>query len=639
MDIIISLTDIVAYEECIKNMLLYWYNDYITLYDGINEVIIKKTEISYIYSTYNSKQPIFNRYITSRVFISLKNGDLIKIDISSSPQDSPGPKGYLVKTILSNTYVFDTSILTYTNGYNTTQNSYYDLNGNIIKIDGLEITTYYRVLSFYDTLKAVGIDIQESFRNDARYDVLIDGKYVGIPTGIKSNNNTVSNITNAVFQFEADIGFEKTDTNILTWRDQINNVKLTAIKNAVFNNTLSGNNNRCITINNDSKYLLAADLSLNKFGIDINSSITICWVGGVTGGFSGPAYNDIIILGNNINDVRIGVMNTDTYRVYYSNSPINQTASNIYNIGVSNIINTISFHCITIEKLTGDYAKIQYYCNNILRGTLSSVPYKLNIKSSLVIRGKHRSGVDINTAGFYLFGKLLSITDMNNLYNYVKTIFGQTPTGGAIEGEYAGIYNLQCDYGVVKNNNQIVTWSPKCSRIVNYVVNGTITQDNNNLTPTGKQAIVLSTSAELSGNAQNGEILSINPAYELYTRPGNGIDHTIFFVIYNSRLAYASVYGYNYIDADPNWSVYAKSVKNTSGSNIEINTYTNNRLNVVTTSSTTSSYGVIYGNVSRLAEALSGTIQIAAFIVFDGILSNSDLDYMFNYLNVKYITG
>ena len=29
MDIIISLTDIVAYEECIKNMLLYWYNDYI----------------------------------------------------------------------------------------------------------------------------------------------------------------------------------------------------------------------------------------------------------------------------------------------------------------------------------------------------------------------------------------------------------------------------------------------------------------------------------------------------------------------------------------------------------------------------------------------------------------------------------
>ena len=334
-------------------------------------------------------------------------------------------------------------------------------------------------------------------------------------------------------------------------------------------------------------------------------------------------------------------MNTDAYRLYYSNSPINQTASNIYNIGVSNIINTISFHCITIEKLTGDYAKIQYYCNNILQGTLSSVPYKLNTKSSLVIRGKHRSGADINTAGFYLFSKLLSTTDIANLYNYVKTIFGQTPTGGAIEGEYAGIYNLQCDYGIVKNNNQIVTWSPKCSRIVNYVVNGVVTQDNNNLTPTGKQAVVLGYRADLSGNTQNGEILSINPAYELYTRPGNGIDHTIFFVIYNGRLGYASVYGNSFIDAGPTWDVYAKSVKNTTGSNIEINTYINNRLNIVTTTSTTSSYGVVYGNVSRFIE-MGGTteqIQIAAFIVFDGILSNSDLDYMFNYLNVKYITG
>lgn len=49
MDIIISLVNITTYEECIKNILLYWYNDYITLYDGIHEVIIKKSEISYIY--------------------------------------------------------------------------------------------------------------------------------------------------------------------------------------------------------------------------------------------------------------------------------------------------------------------------------------------------------------------------------------------------------------------------------------------------------------------------------------------------------------------------------------------------------------------------------------------------------------
>ena len=81
----LNLYDPIIYKKFVENLILYWYNDFITFSDGIQEVIVKKTNISSIINIYNNINPVYNRYIKSNVNIICDNGYIIECLIVSSP--------------------------------------------------------------------------------------------------------------------------------------------------------------------------------------------------------------------------------------------------------------------------------------------------------------------------------------------------------------------------------------------------------------------------------------------------------------------------------------------------------------------------------------------------------------------------
>lgn len=679
-EVVINLTDVVKYDDCIKNILLYWYKDYITLYDGTNEIMVKKSEIASIYNRYKSDNPVFNRYTSSRIIITCKNGLIIKVDISGSPQDSSLPKGYSKSETLNAPYGFLNSIKTYTNGTNNTINSYYDTNGNVYKIDGLNLITYFKRISFYDALKSVGVYFNASDRNDYNSSFLIDGRYVGSLTGSISNNNSIANITGCVFKYECDIGFDLNSTNIVSWIDQINNIKLGAYPNAVFSTDLyTSNSLRTITSNSGAKQLLANKILFSNYGYNKDTdSISICWIGG---GQSIPAaynVNDFIIIGDGINDIRIGIISNEfgAYNLYYADGPLILSSlqsnafigsySNMYVMSddIDNVrssyINAVGFHCITIEKNTNNTGILKYYLNGLLKKTINSVPYKINngfisvlcsAKDLMPPSATFGQEFRINHAGFYMFNKCLSNNDVTTLFNYTQNIFGHLPSN-VLNPNFAGIYNLQADYGVTTDeNNKVVLWEARCNRTIIYNLRGDITYSNLHIGPTGIKTVYMPDDSRLQ-NYESARVIikSTNTSYSLYTPKGNQMDRTTFLVIKNTQLSRMNLIfdRTGIISAGNNTQIIAFTVASVplpeDTARIELTTYTDDR-NTSTTEIITDDHtvNVSYKRSNLIAlyqqNGLNPDAEISALIIFDYVLNNTDLDIMFNYLRTKYITG
>jgi hypothetical protein len=647
-EINIDLTKQEVYEECIKNLLLYSYKDYITLYDRQNEIIIKKTSIIAINVKYSLEENVLNRYIKSVVNILCDNNSIIKVSILSSPQDPiSSKKGYITKSVLPSAYTLDMNILTYTNGNNNTLNTYYDSNNNVYKIEGLNLTTYYANLSLYDALTSIGINYKYSDRNDYSSLFLIDGKYVGSITGSIVNNQSLANIDGCVFQFECDLGFElNSSSNIISWMDQINKVKLVSYDTGIFNNDLhTANSLRPIVSNNGPKQLLANNLLFDKYGFDTkNNSISICWITrGQTGGFSGPSPDEQIIIGDGINDVRLGFMNKLGNRLYYSDGPLknylNGDATNLYAISSTYIFYN-NLHSITIERTSSSTGRLKYYLNTVLMNTLENIPYKINNGSLLLRCSKpFYSGYLFYYYAFYMFNRAISSAEVTNLFNYCQSVFGHLTYD--LNPEYSGIYHLEADYGVTKNGDQVVSWQPKCNRMMTYG-SSAITQTSLYTTPTGIQSIVLPGFVEMSN--QDPSIRgtsSSNPAYSLYPVKGDSNTATIFVVSKNLKLQTFCIFrdckrsdATYFINTGNSWTVNAQIIYMDNGVR-KCNIFTNNRANA--TGVYDVPFEVIRFNYISLTNLEFTNGELAAIIVFDYVLSNAELDSMFSYLNNKYI--
>ena len=681
-EVIINLTDVIKYDECIKNILLYWYKDYITLYDGVNEIMIKKSEIASIYNKYKSENSVFNRYTSSRVIITCKNGLVIKVDISGSPQDSSSPKGYIKKEVIDGTYVFLNNIKTYSNGANATVNSYYDTDGNVYKIDGLNFITYFKRMSFYDTLKSIGVSFNYSNRNDYNSSFLIDGRYIGSITGSLINNNSVANISGCVFKYECDIGFDLNSTNIVSWIDQINNIKLEAYPSAIFSTDLyTSNSLKTITSTSGAKQLLANKISFSEYGYNKDTdSITVCWIGGGCSIQNRYNFNEIITIGDDNNHFKIYIESAEfddfrMYKLHYAATPlifesrdVPGTFSNSYNIcGDINIIdqfiNTIAFHCVTITRINSTTGILKYYFNGYLVNTIQSVPYKINngcislsCKTKILDSLSQYFGNEypLYHAGFYMFNKSLSDNEITTLYDYTQSILGYLPSN-LLNGDYAGIYNLQSDYGVIlDSNNNVSLWNAKCNRTIIQKIskNATYSFINN----MGEKAVTFERGS-IIGNAEitRAIITSTNPAYSLYSQKGNQYNRTMFIVSQHnsptfstngSPLIFNSSNTLNIIENQTNIIAFTaeltgpivNSELDPDISSLAINTYLND-INTITSVTITSSLQILkYRRSNIISFGYSLGIHVYAVIVFDYVLNNTELNTMFNYLRTKYIT-
>ncbi len=222
-EINIELFDATTYQNCINLLLLYFYRDFITLYDGVNEIMIKKSEISSIYNKYNDYNNVYNRYIKSTIIITCNSGLTVNCLICSSPQSTPNTKGTVVVTNVG-TYTIDTSITNYTNGTSVDKNSYKKYNGNIVLIDGANTYEYSGLQSFYKVLQKAGINFLTSQRIDYNNDSLANQNVIyqllGTSISPRTGSYAGTSVTSScVARFESMYGIGRTSLNINNWTE------------------------------------------------------------------------------------------------------------------------------------------------------------------------------------------------------------------------------------------------------------------------------------------------------------------------------------------------------------------------------------------------------------------------------------
>jgi hypothetical protein len=403
----LNLYDPVIYKKFVENLILYWYNDFITFSDGIQEVIVKKTNISSIINTYNSINPVYNRYIKSNTNIICDNGYIIECLIVSSPQTPPG-EGTVATVLYPNGYPLGTQ--EYTNGNSTTVNSY-KKNNILYKISGNVVTIYTGFTSLYDALIGADVKFRAMMRNDYPFNALIDGKFIG---DVSSGNLPVAPElpSNCVVSLECDKNVQINNLgNLISWNEIFNNVLFTPTNSIFDENTLTNKGFPSVRLGVTGS--LTSNINFGAYnypsGADpITVSILIKIVDQGT-----PSLVNTIIYGNS-DWLRFQISATSIILSYPPNS------YQAYNSGPLYGWRLVSFVFENNQNI-----KI-YNNNNIIYQTTSGLPvlapvpdYNLGNSNILI-----DTQVPMHIAGFYVFDGALSNTNFSSFISYIDNKFG-----------------------------------------------------------------------------------------------------------------------------------------------------------------------------------------------------------------------
>lgn len=416
--ITLNLQDPTIYLNCIKNVILYWYKDFITLYDGVNEVIVRKNNVISIQNTYNSYGPVYNRYVRSKVIIRCSDGLIINCLINSSPQSAPG-SSYISKVTYSGGY--NLGPFTYTNGASTTINSYIDNDGNVNVIDGNDLYKYIGVQSLYTALNVAMIKFNPATRNDQAYDILISGKYVGNPTGAAIAELNLP--SSCILAFDVTDRVVLSDSNIVTWQDRLKNVILNESGSIVLDSD-NVTPNGISSINMSVSGLLKNDtLNFTTLGVPIGNakrSIAIvasfmsipqntfvCPVrfGGVDG-MTGLYYF-------NLRTPQFGYFNGSTGGGAGVNEPIEFDKWSVISMTIDDIKEDPSASSITIHQNNRLLSYSALLKTNTISGT-----------GTIEITG----GSYFNIAGLYIFNDVLTSDDVSRMVTYANMRYGISTT-------------------------------------------------------------------------------------------------------------------------------------------------------------------------------------------------------------------
>jgi hypothetical protein len=403
----LNLYDPNIYKKFVENLILYWYNDFITFSDGIQEVIVKKTNISSIINTYNSINSVYNRYIKSNVNIICDNGFIIECLIVSSPQTPPG-EGTVATVLYPNGYPLGTH--DYTNGNNITINSY-KKNNILYKISGNTVTIYTGFTSLYNALIGADIKFRAMFRNDYPYNALIDGKFVG---NVSSGNlpNVPVLPTECVLALECTNNVQINNSgNLILWNEIFNDVLFTPTNSIFDENTLTTKGFPSVRLGVTGA--LSSNINFGTYnypsGTDpITISILIKIVDQGT-----PSLANTIIYGNS-SWLQFNISAESISISYPPNSYNAYTAAPSYN-----------WKLITFRFEDNQNIKI-YNNNNVVYQTNTGLPvlvpvpgYDLGTANINI-----NSQVPMHIAGFYVFDGALSDIIFSNFVSYIDNKFG-----------------------------------------------------------------------------------------------------------------------------------------------------------------------------------------------------------------------
>jgi hypothetical protein len=402
----LNLYDPIIYKKFVENLILYWYNDFITFSDGIQEVIVKKTNISSIVNIYNNINPVYNRYIKSNVNIICDNGHIIECLIVSSPQTAPG-EGTSVVVLYPLGYPLGTH--DYTNGNSTTVNSY-KKNNILYKISGNTVTIYTGFTSLYDALIGAEVKFRAMQRNDYPYNALIDGKFIG--------NVSIGNLptipvlpTECVLALECNKNLQINNFgNLTAWNETFNNVLFTPTSSIFDENTLTNKGFPSVRLGTTAT--LSSNINFGTYqypsGTDpITISMLIKIVDQGT-----PTVTNTVIYGNS-SWVEFKISARDILIAYPPNSYTAYTAAPSYN-----------WRLITFRF--EDNQNIKIYNNNVVYQTTTGLPvvaplpaYNLGTADINI-----NSILPMNIAGFYVFDGALSDANFANFISYIDNKFG-----------------------------------------------------------------------------------------------------------------------------------------------------------------------------------------------------------------------
>lgn len=397
----LNLYDPTIYKKFIDNILLYWYKPYILLYDGITEIIIKKTEISSIENTYTSKNSIYTRYTNSKVIIRCNNGHTIEILIRSTPKFPPGT-GSITYLNFPSGYVCNPNT-PYTNGTNNTINSYsLNTNTNYI-INGNKGFIYYNNISLYDSLKAAQLDFINFNRNDLPYNVLLDGKYVGEIINIEADPSLGSSI---ILKWESDTGLDIiNDLEITAWKSRVYTVTETLnMFGSVMLSEIFITPSGYLSVNLQSSYAEAVTQTVHN---SVWSMAAVIYIETATTG----ASNNIFTFSSNDLSINTGIAINNTHILYNYNNNYTQLA-------------TLDLNKWKTYIFTFNDDIIKIYDGNILIATITDLfgtyPY-FSTNAKFKIEGLLSGGYKL--ASVYLFANDLSVIDnqINNVYDYMAT--------------------------------------------------------------------------------------------------------------------------------------------------------------------------------------------------------------------------
>ena len=659
----IHLTDINTYNACVEHMLLYWYKSYITLYDGTNEIMLQKSNITYIYNKYSDSDGVYTQNTNSTIYFKLQDGSQIKCNIRSTPNIAPGITGGISKYIISSDYVIDDNISTYTNGSNTTQNAYKNISGSVVIINGRNIGIYTQPISFYDALETVGVNFKSSSRQDKPFDSNVNS------TEVKSH--TLGGVPGCVLQFEADSLIQTDSSNIALWTDQVNKVSLQPMGTAVLDNTrLASNGILPITMTGDHKSMFATNIPFSSYGIPQNDDdISICWVGNIYS--NAPNTNvPIISLGELLNSFKTGYLYSNKNMLFYTNdNSINVNdfitfyPKNVF-ISVPGATNgQFMSYCVTMQRTSANLGKLMFYINKspVSDLALADVPHKIN-PGSILVKFNSCSNDVTNTAllGLYVFNKCLTQTDINNFHDgYIQYKFGSIPA--SLQSEYSGVVRFESDYGIKVTDNgnsdwKNLTWKSKISNITLTGTGIIIT------TPTGFPCVLTDISNPINSINSNNYIIPHAPYVNGTSQ--THVSRTVVFcgLLKHSFTTYTMArMGSILFNVVRPRSITTATTDSTSRTVFPILPDSGNQTDTWITyiytqtasENTTTTVRIYYNGVeyipqdqqpltatfkdSSFSYVSLSTATTAAFMSFNQTFSADDVTYMHNYLKNKYI--